>query len=116
MSLVTPTIEPFCWLVVFLISAFFIAKYASGKYFLHGLVLGILNSIWITAVHVMLYEHYVAGHPDYMEMMAGLPPDLAAHPRRMMLPINLIIGLLSGVVLGVFAFIAGRIARRKSIT
>src|SRR5215210_3557650 len=86
-SLVPSTVEPFCWLAIFVISSFVIAKYAQGRHFLHGFLISIVNSFWITAVHVWMYDSYTAGHPEFLQMTAGLPPDLAAHPRRMMLPI-----------------------------
>ena len=46
-------IEPAFWLVIFLYCAYAIAKCSGGKNFLHGLLLGIANSIWITAAHVL---------------------------------------------------------------
>jgi hypothetical protein len=106
------TVEPFCWLTIFLICSFLIAKYAPAKYFLHGLFVSIINSVWITAAHATLFDQYIAGHPEFLQATAGLPPDLAAHPRRMMVPIGLITGLLSGVVLGAFAWVASKIFKR----
>lgn len=111
-SLVPSTIEPFCWLVIFLICSYLIAKYAPGKYFLHGLLVSIVNSIWITAAQVTFYDQYIAAHPEFLQMTAGLPPDLAVHPRRMMLPIGLISGILSGIVLGLFAWVASKIFKK----
>jgi len=52
------SVEPFLWLPIFVLCAWLIAKRAPGKVFLHGLLLGIMNSIWITAAHVLLF----AGH------------------------------------------------------
>ena len=50
-SIVPSTIEPFLWLGVFLITAVLTAKYAPGKYFVHGFLISILNSIWVTLAH-----------------------------------------------------------------
>lgn len=111
-SLIPSTIEPFFWLVIFLICAYLIAKYALGKYFLHGFFVSILNSLWITAAHVAMFQTYITTHPEYMQMMAGLPPDLAGHPRRMMLIIGPISGIIFGVILGLFAWIASKIVKK----
>ena len=42
-------LEPFFWLVIFLLSASLIATRAPSRPFLHGLLLGIANCVWITA-------------------------------------------------------------------
>ena len=39
--------EPFYWLVIFIISAYFIALKSSGKYFMSGFWVSIANCIWI---------------------------------------------------------------------
>ena len=108
-SIIPSTVEPFCWLAIFLICSYLIAKYAPGKYFLHGLMVSIFNSIWITAAHMVFFNDYVASHPEFLQATNGLPPELAAHPRRMMVPIGLISGVIFGVILGLFAFVASKI-------
>lgn len=107
------TIEPLFWLAIFLVCAFLIARYAPGKYFLHGLLVSIVNSIWITAVHAALFYDYVAHHPEYLQMMTapGTPEALAAHPRRMMVITGPIIGVLSGLVLGLFSWVASKFVK-----
>ena len=111
-SIVPSTVEPFCWLAVFLVSSYLIAKYAPGKHFLHGLMVSIFNSVWITAVHAAFFYQYMATHPEFLDATNNLPPYLAAHPRRMMLPIGAISGLMFGVILGVFAFAASKIFKK----
>jgi len=113
-SIVPSTVEPFCWLLIFIISSYCIAKYAPGKYFLHGLMVSIFNSVWITAAHAAFFDQYIATHPEFLQATAGLPPDLAGHPRRMMLPIGAISGVLFGIILGIFAFVASRIVNRNT--
>ena len=65
--------EPLLWLVIFIVYAWLIAKRASGKYFLHGLLVSVLNSIWITAIHAGFFSMYVANNP---EMVKGIPPGM----------------------------------------
>ena len=105
-------IEPLFWLVIFIICAYLIAKYASGGYFLHGLLVSIVNSIWITATHAAFFYAYIANHPDELKMMDSLPPMMADHPRRMMVVIGPIVGVISGLVLGLFAWVASKILKK----
>jgi hypothetical protein len=106
-------IEPFFWLIIFIICAYLIAKYAPGKYFLHGLLVSIVNSIWITAAHVLLFYQYIVAHPEHLQMVATMPPALAEHPRRVMLLIGPMAGIASGIILGLFAWLASKIVKRS---
>jgi len=104
-------IEPIFWLVIFLVSAYIIAKKSPGKYFLHGLCVSLVNSVWITSVHLILFNTYILNHPQEAAMITDMP--LQNHPRLMMLITGPIIGLISGVVLGLFSFIASKIIKKK---
>jgi hypothetical protein len=104
------TIEPLFWLVIFLVCAYVIARKAPGKYFLHGLLTSVVNSVWITATHVMLFDTYIANHAQEAEMMAKLPLS----PKLMMIGTGPIVGVVSGVVLGLFAWVAHKIVGRTA--
>src|SRR5437763_13574641 len=81
-SVIPENIEWVFWVVIFLICAYLIARNAPGKYFLHGLLVSVVNSIYITIAHIAAYTTYVAHHPSCLEMNAKTP--LAEHPKRMM--------------------------------
>jgi hypothetical protein len=100
-------LEPFFWLFIFIICAYLIARNCTGKFFLHGLLVSICNSVWITAFHVLLFKTYIDGHPKEAEMMSTMP--MPKHPRMMMLLTGPVIGIISGLVLGLFAFVASKI-------
>ena len=105
------SIEPFCWLAIFIVCAYFIAKKSSGKYFLHGFLVSLVNCVWITSTHIIFFETYFANHANEAEMMTKMPvPD---SPRLMMLMTGSIIGIISGLILGLFAFIASKIFKKK---
>lgn len=104
-------IEPIFWLAIFIICAYLIAKKCSGKYFLHGFLVSLANCVWITGGHILLYHTYMANHAEEAAMTAKMPmPD---HPRLMMLMMGPIVGIVSGLVLGLFAFIASKIMKKK---
>ena len=104
-------IEPLCWLAIFVVCAYFIAKNCNSKFFLHGLCISLLNAVWITAVHIILFDTYIANHPQEAAMMSKMPmPD---SPKLMMLMTGPVVGLVSGIVFGLFAFIATKIMKQK---
>jgi thiamine transporter ThiT len=67
--------------------------------------------VWITGAHIALADSYLARHPNEASMMAKMPmPD---SPRLMMLMTGPVVGLVSGLVLGLFSFIAGKLVKRS---
>jgi hypothetical protein len=101
--------EPFFWLVILLITAYIIARQTAARRFQHGLALGIVNSVWVTGAHVLLFRSYVANHPKEAAMMTSMP--MPTHPRVMMIIIGLIIGVVSGILIGLLALLAGKLIR-----
>src|SRR6185369_15300485 len=99
--LVPSKVEPLVWLAIFLACAVIIARRAPGKYFLHGLCVSLFNSVWITAAHVLLFDSYIATHAREAAMGRNMP--LA--PRVMMIVTGPVIGLFSGLILGLFALV-----------
>ena len=107
-------VEPFVWLVIFVFSAIVIAKRCGSRPFVHGLLVSLANSVWITGAHVLLFDQYLAHHPQEASMMQAMArPDLA---REMMAVLGPVIGGISGVVLGFFSLIAFKLAERKRLT
>jgi hypothetical protein len=105
---ISSTVEPIFWLVIFVVCAYLIGRHAGGRYFLHGLLLGVLNSVWVTGAHVLLFDQYVANHPAEAEMMTSMPLS----PKLMMVLVGPFIGLASGCVLGLFALVASKLQRK----
>ncbi len=110
-SLIPQNVEPFFWLIIFIFCAYIIAKHCSGKFFMHGFMVSLVNSVWITAIHILFFQTYMANHPDQLSMMAELPMPYS--PRIMMLLSILPFGIVFGLVLGLFSFIASKIVKRK---
>jgi hypothetical protein len=104
-------IEPIFWLVIFVVCAFLIARQSPNRHFLHGLMVGIVNSVWVTAAHIIFFDRYLAGHPKEAAMMGSMP--LPNSPRLMMALAGPIVGVVSGIIIGLFAYAAGKIAGRK---
>jgi len=102
-------IEPFCWLAIFLFCAYVIARTCVSARFLHGLLLGLANCVWITAAHVLLFSQYLAHHAQESAMLANTP--LPTHPRLVMALGGPVVGLISGVIIGLLALAAGKLMK-----
>jgi hypothetical protein len=103
---VPAAIEPVFWLLIFVTCAIVIAKKCTAKHFLHGLCVSLANCVWITSAHIALFQTYLAGHPQEAAMAAEM-----GSPRLMMLLTGPIIGLVSGLVLGLFAWLASKLVK-----
>jgi hypothetical protein len=112
-SLIPQKVEPVFWVLIFAFCAFVIARACNGKYFLHGLYTGLVNCVWITAVHLIFYHKYIENHRQTDTWVSSLPAAFATHPRVAMAIVGLGPGIISAIVLGLFAFIASKIARKK---
>jgi hypothetical protein len=100
-------IEPAFWLAIFLVCAYLIARRRSDRLFLHGLCVSLVNSVWITAVHLLLFDRYMASHAQEAAMMKSMPGS----PQLTMVLFGPIFGCISGIVLGLFAFLAGKVVK-----
>lgn len=99
---ISPRIEPFFWLVIFIICAFVIARRVPLRAFLHGFLLGIVNSVWVTAAHLVFFNRYLANHPQ--EAAMTFSGRSAVPPKLLMAIVGPAVGLISGVVIGVVAY------------
>ncbi len=107
---VPSNVEPLPWLAIFILCAWLIARHAPGHLFWHGLLLGVANSVWITAVHVLLYDAYMAHHAKEAAMMQTM--KMPVSPRLLMAIVGPCIGVVSGIVIGLFALVAAWLMRR----
>jgi hypothetical protein len=111
-SLIPEKIEFVFWLAIFIFCAYVIARVCTGKYFLHGFCVSLVNCVWITSAHIIFYSSYVAHHADMANMGASMP--LSSHPRLLMLIMGPLFGAGFGLVLGLFSFIASKIVSPKA--
>ena len=112
-SLIPEKIEPGFWIAIFLFCAYVIAKVGTGRYFLHGFLVSLVNCVWITSAHIIFYSTYIVNHPSVAKMAAD-HPFMPLHPRMAMLVTGPVFGIASGIVLGFFCFIASKIVAPKT--
>jgi hypothetical protein len=109
---VPSNLEPLLWLPIFIVCAWLIARSAPRLHFLHGLLLGVVNSVWITAAHVAFFDQYLAHHAKEAAMMRSSTTPIP--PRLLMACVGPVIGVVSGVLIGLLALVAVWILRRGS--
>jgi len=78
----------------------------------HGLLVGIVNSVWITCAHIVLFDQYIAKHPKDAAMMKSMPMPVS--PRVMMAVVGPIIGVITGAVIGVLAYLAVKLFKTRT--
>jgi hypothetical protein len=87
-----------------------IARRCTKAHFLHGLCVSLCNCVWITGAHVAFFDTYVVRHASEAQMMSSMPFG----GRVMMLLTGPVIGVVSGLILGLFAFIASRFVKPQT--
>lgn len=115
-SFISPNIESLLWLAVFLYFAQALGSGTGTRLFLHGLLLGILNSVWIVGVHTAFLTRYLAGHTREVSMLEMVrSARVLVDPRAIMAFTGITGGVLEGIVIGVFAVVAGLTVNPKHI-
>ena len=110
LTLVPPTLEPVLWLAIFFASAYWLARGVQSKIFLHGLLVGVANSIWITAAHITFFSIYLAHHPREAAMIKTMPASIP--PRVMMALVGPLVGIATGIVIGLLSLLVTWLIRR----
>jgi hypothetical protein len=101
-------VEPAVWLPIFVVCALLIARGTSTNVFQHGVYLGMANSVWITAAHLLFFNQYIATHTAEAAMMQNMS---LGSPQLMMAVTGPVVGIVSGGVIGLFSLIARRFVK-----
>jgi hypothetical protein len=111
---ISSSAEPFFWFPIYFICAYFVAKKCTESFFLNGFMVSIFNSIWISLIRIILFDAYIAHLGNeahlYQNTVMPVPPKVA-----MVILAVVMFGIGSGIVLGLFSFIASKIVKNKSI-
>lgn len=107
----TVGIEWLLWLTLFIIYAIVIAKTETSKYFLHGLLIGIITAVISTLIQFLFFDIYVLNNPLSDADNNQIPGNL--EPRVFFLLSAPLIGIVSGMVIGLFALLASKFIKPK---
>jgi hypothetical protein len=97
------------WLCMAAFCAWQFARKTRHNLFLHGFYLGIFVGVCASWVQAIFLPTYISNNPQMVEAINDLPHDL--HPAFVLLIMGPIIGAASGIIVGLFALIAGKIVR-----
>jgi hypothetical protein len=100
---VPSNVEPILWLIVFLLSAYAIAKQCIMLRFLNGLLVGLLDSLLKTTIHMIFFSAYVARHAPEIAMISQM--TRAVSPRQLILLSSPIWGLIYGTAIGLLTLL-----------
>src|SRR5438132_1314334 len=92
--------EPLIWLLVFVIYARLIAKYAPGKFFLHGFMVSLINGVIIGAIHAAFLRTFLLNNLEIGINFRHLPRSLDPHVFTLI--VGPIVGALLGLISGLF--------------
>lgn len=109
--IIPSNIEALIWLPIFILCAYLIAKHCVALYFLNGFMVGVINAVWITAAHLILFDTYLLRHGS--EAVLYHYEAIPMPPKAAMIVLGIFSGVASGLILGLFAFIASKIVKRK---
>lgn len=97
------------WLCVGGFCAWQFARKTRRYLFLHGFYLGIFIGVCASWVQAIFLPTYLSNNPGMAETFNGLPHNL--NPALVLLIMGPIVGTVSGVVIGLLAIIAGKVAQ-----
>lgn len=107
-----PSLEWLLWLIISLLCAWIIVKKAAVKPFLHGFMVGLLDGLAAPIITAIFFSTYVANNPSYADQAKQLPAGLDM--RTFGLILAPVIGVVYGLVLGLFAWLAGKIFKKSA--
>ncbi len=112
-SLIPIDMEPLFWLLIFIFCAWVIAKAAPGRFFLHGFATCLVNCVWVTLFHSLSLKTYLLHHPGVAKMYSAMPAPLSYNPKLAVIATGPVFGILSGMVLALFSFIASKFIKNE---
>jgi hypothetical protein len=95
----------------FIFCAWFIGRYAPARHFLHGFLLGIVNSAIVTSIHVAFVGTYLAHHAFDAMQFEKMHRESGATPQQAMVLLGVVVALIAGVVQGLFSLIGRKTVR-----
>jgi hypothetical protein len=97
-------------LLVLLLMALLLGKFAGQKFFMHGFLTGLIGGILGGLLQIALYDTYVANNPQVAEGMDKLREFFPTFDMRWLTLMFAPLGAaFNGVILGVLAILGGKI-------
>lgn len=108
----TGGLELYLWLGIYLFCAVWIARRSARRRFLHGFMTGLIAGGLASLVQSLLFSTYIAHNPQVAQNFKQIPGGIP--PRLFFLVLAPVVGAVSGVGVGLLAWIAGKTIRERS--
>lgn len=103
--------EALAWIAVYFISAILIASNYPRKQFLYGFWIGIANSFWFVFARLVFFDNEIIFFNNELKILEKIHlPEPTLFEK---ITAGLVIAPVSGLILGLLAFTASKIIRRK---
>lgn len=96
-------IGAFTWVI----SALILGRFAHKKYFMHGFWAGVIGSLVGSVLMYFFWDTYLANNPQMGERLSQMPEGMDA--RTMTLVSSIFGAAISGVVMGLLAWLSGKV-------
>lgn len=106
----TRGVEGFLWLALAIFCAIWITAKVSTKHFLHGFWVGLIAGVVSPLTQFIFFPTYLANNPESAGAFNQIPAGLNA--RYFVLVTAPFIGVISGIVLGIFSWATAQIKSR----
>ncbi len=113
---VPANLEPLLWMAIYLYWAYAIASNTRFLRFFNGFVLGLLSSLWVTAVDDIFLARYLNRHPRAGAMVEMLHnANVSGSARHILRITGPATGIPIGFMIGMFAVIAGLMRKPRRL-
>ena len=102
--------EGLLWLAIAIFCAIWIPRQVAARHFAHGFLVGLIAGAISPLIQVLFFPVYLANNRYAAESFGKLPGNLS--PRLFTLAFTPVIAILCGLILGSFAWLAGKVSRR----
>jgi hypothetical protein len=94
-------IEGVLWFLIFFLCIWFIVKYCTRFYFLHGFLTSVLMDIWITLILIAFFQTYLENNPKAAFSLKAFGNPIEAELTFLFL--LQLLAIIFGLFLGLFA-------------
>ena len=111
LGVIHPGQERWFWLVTAVVSIIVIARAAPGRYFMHGFLVGLFAGMLAPLIQGLAFNSFLAHNPSADEAFKRLPASIP--PRVLVICTAPVLGIATGLILGLFTWLAGKLMGRK---
>jgi hypothetical protein len=109
----TKGVEGLLWLVIGVICVWLIVWRAPVRFLPHGFFVGLIGGAVAPVIQFLFFSAYLANNPELATRFAEIPGGM--EPRYFVLMLTPIIGLISGLMLGLACWLVAKLAGKSRV-